>query len=312
MSISLPSSARQSLPARLAAFLDLIKFAHTIFALPFAMLAATMATAAIGWSWRRAAIQFALILACMFAARTFAMTVNRLADRAFDRRNPRTARRPSVTGVVSLRFMWSVTAACALLFAAATFLFLVLLHNPWPSLLASPVLFWIGLYSFTKRFTALCHFFLGISLGLAPVSAWIAIAPPNAPFLTPAAALLGLAVTFWVAGFDILYALQDEAIDRQEGLHSIPAALGRRKAIWVSRGCHLLAAAALAAVGLTGQFGPLYWTGAALAAILLVVEQWLVSPEDISKINIAFMTVNGIVGIVFGGLAIGDVVWRMR
>lgn len=293
---------------QLATFLDLIKFAHSVFALPFALIA-------VFWSFREihlaplsagAAARLGLILACMVLARTWAMTVNRLVDRRFDAMNPRTARRPSVTGAVSARFMAATLAVCFVGFMAAAAGFLAF-GNVWPLVFAAPVLAWLGAYSYTKRFTALCHFWLGLSLGMAPLGAWVAIA--GTPF-APAGLtvlLLGLGVTFWVAGFDILYALQDEMIDREQRLHSIPAAIGRGGALWISRGCHVLTVAAFVAVGLTGQFHLLYWIGLGLAAALLVVEQSLVTPRDISRVNIAFMTVNGVVGLLFGALAIADV-----
>jgi 4-hydroxybenzoate polyprenyltransferase len=296
-----------------AVFLDLIKFAHSVFALPFALIATFWAFRAVGISpFSGGGLgRLGLILACMVVARTWAMTFNRLVDRRYDAANPRTAKRPSVTGAVSVPFMVATLALCLILFHLATGGFYVFFRNPWPVVLALPVLLWLAAYSLTKRFTALCHFWLGLSLGLAPVSAWLAIAPPAA---SPVDArgltilLLGLGVTFWVAGFDILYALQDEAFDRGERLHSIPAALGRTRAIWASRGCHLLTVALFAAVGLTGGFHALYWTGFAAAAVLLAVEQSLVSPADISKINLAFMTANGLIGLVFGTLAILDTV----
>jgi 4-hydroxybenzoate polyprenyltransferase len=173
-------------------------------------------------------------------------------------------------------------------------------------LLALPVLAWLATYSLTKRFTPLCHFWLGASLGLAPISAWIAISgqPLNPQGLT--CLLLGIGVLFWVAGFDILYALQDEDFDRTQNLHSIPAALGRRNALRISRACHALTLLAFAAVGLTGHFHALFWAGYACAAILLLIEQSLVKESDISKINIAFMTANGLIGLLFGLLAIAD------
>jgi 4-hydroxybenzoate polyprenyltransferase len=297
--------------SKIATFLDLIKFAHTIFALPFALIAAF-------WSFRQAAIapvsaggvgRLALILACMVIARTWAMTFNRLVDLPFDASNPRTARRPSVTGEVTVGFMKGTLVACVLAFLAATAGFLAW-GNWWPLSLAVPVLAWLAAYSFTKRFTAWCHFWLGASLGLAPVSAWLAIAPPAVPPLSGqglTVVLLGLAVAFWVAGFDILYALQDETLDRAMALKSIPAAWGRRRAIWLSRGCHVAAAGVFLAVGLVGNFHVLYWIGFGCAGGLLVVEQLLVSPGDISRITIAFMTANGLIGLVFGGLAIADV-----
>ncbi len=298
--ISAPSRTKQ-----LATFLDLIKFAHSIFALPFALIATF-------WAFRETALSPAsmgalgrllLILACMVFARTWAMTFNRLIDRRFDAANPRTAKRPSVTGAVSVPFMKATLAACALLFLLATSGFYFLYHNPWPALLALPVLAWLATYSLTKRFTALCHFWLGISLGLAPISAWLAIAPPAISPLDPRSItifLLGTAVACWVAGFDILYALQDEAIDRAEKLHSIPAALGRRNALVISRCSHLLTALLFLAVGLTGHFHTLYWLGFSAALLLLLIEQSLVSVRDISKINIAFMTANGLIGLIFG------------
>ena len=298
-------------PGQLATFLDLIKFAHSIFALPFALIATF-------WSFRVAGVaplaaggleRLGLILACMVLARTWAMTFNRLADRRFDAGNPRTVGRPSVTGAVSAGFMKGTLAVCLLLFLAATAGFGFLLGNFWPLILAVPVLAWLAAYSLTKRFTALCHFWLGASLGLAPVAAWLAIVPPG---VSPVdgrgltVLLLALGVTFWVAGFDILYALQDEAIDREWGLHSLPAALGRGGALLVSRLCHVLTAGFFFAVGMTGGFHIAYWAGYGAAVGLLVIEQALVSPRDISRINVAFMTANGLIGLVFGGLAIVD------
>jgi len=299
-------------PGRIGTFLDLIKFAHTVFALPFALIATVWALKTIGATPSNPAtwVRLGLILACMVLARTFAMTVNRLVDRKYDALNPRTARRPSVSGLISPGFMVAVIALCAALFALAAGAFWWAFANLWPLLLCAPVLAWLGLYSFTKRFTALCHLWLGASLGLAPVSAWIAIVPPHGPLVSPAVALLGVAVLFWVGGFDILYALQDEEIDRAAGLHSIPAAVGRDNALWLSRTCHLLTAAALVAAGIAGGMHACYWAGTVLAVILLVIEQALVRADDISRINVAFMTVNGIVGVAFGTLGIADLLLR--
>ena len=302
-----------ALPRKVGTFLDLIKFVHTVFAMPFALLATVMGLREIhaGWTEKATWGRLGLILLCMVAARTFAMTVNRLVDRRFDAANPRTARRPSVTGIITPVVMVLVIGVCAAAFAAGAVAFYVIFGNPWPAILAMPVLLWLGVYSFTKRFTALCHFWLGISLGLAPVSAWIAIVPGGGgAVLTLPIVLLGLAVVFWVGGFDILYALQDEEIDRAAGLQSIPALVGRGRALWLSRLSHALTIAALVGVGVTGGFHSFYWAAAGIAAALLVVEQALVRVDDISRINIAFMTVNGLVGVVVGGLAITDVVVR--
>jgi 4-hydroxybenzoate polyprenyltransferase len=298
--------------ARVATFLDLIKFAHSVFALPFALIATFWASRAVQQSWPGWG-RLGLIVACMVVARTFAMTFNRLVDRRFDAANPRTAGRPSVTGAVSGPFMAMTLVVCIAAFLVAAAGFYLAYGNPWPVILALPVLAWLGAYSLTKRFTALCHFWLGFSLGLAPISAWIAIAPPAVGPLDlrgVTALLLGAGVTFWVAGFDILYALQDEGFDRSMDLHSIPAALGRSKALAISRLCHLLTLAAFVAVGLTGGFQSLYWTGLAFAAVVLIIEQSLVSVRDISRINLAFMTANGLIGLVFGALAVADTLMR--
>ncbi len=303
-------------PGQIATFLDLIKFAHSIFALPFALLATF-------WAFRQRqqpilSLQtlglLAFILACMVLARTWAMTFNRLVDRTFDAANPRTAKRPSVTGAVSVPFMRATLAVCLLGFLTVTAIFWYATGNLWPLFLAIPILAWLASYSYTKRFTALCHFWLGISLGLAPLSAWIALHPPATPLLAPAGIatlFLAAGVAFWVAGFDILYALQDESFDRAKNLHSIPAKLGRTSALWVSRACHtasiaLFTASGLTLMRLTSSAHPLYWTGFASACALLILQQSLISPTDIRRINLAFMTANGLVGLLFGTLAITD------
>jgi len=289
-------------------FLDLIKFSHSIFAMPFALIVTFWASRAVGGGWPGLS-KFSLIILCMVIARTFAMTFNRYIDRRIDTINPRTANRPSVTGTISPRFMLLTLLFCILLFLTATAGFHFLHQNPWPLIFALPTLAWLAAYSLTKRFTALCHFWLGFSLGLAPIGAWVAIAPPAASPLDPrgiTAILMGFAVTCWVAGFDILYALQDEAFDRTQNLHSIPAALGRRCALLISRLCHILATTTFLLVGLTGNFHILYFLGLSFAALTLLIEQLLVSEKDISKINIAFMTANGLIGLIFGALAIAD------
>ncbi len=307
-----PSATPPTAGGKVATFLDLIKFAHSVFALPFALIATFWAFRAVGilvWSWG-ALGRLGLILACMVAARTWAMTFNRLVDRRFDAANPRTAKRPSVTGAVTGRFMVGTLIVSALVFVLGASGFWFGFGNVWPVVLAVPVLLWLAGYSLTKRFTALCHFWLGISLGLATVSAWIAIS--GAGMLEGKGItilLLGIGVMFWVAGFDVLYALQDEGIDRAAGLHSIPAAVGRGGAIWISRGCHVLTVGAFLMVGLTGGLHGLYWVGFGWGVSLLGVEQREVRPKDISKINIAFMTANGLIGIVFGALAIADTLW---
>ncbi len=284
-------------------FLDMIKFSHSIFAMPFALIATFLAARAIHLVWP-GWIRLGLIVLCMVLARTFAMTFNRLVDRDFDSRNPRAMRRPSVTGEVSVHFMIITLIVCGLLFAGATLLFYLLLNNVYPVILAGPVLLWIALYSFTKRFTWLCHFFLGSSLCLAPISAWIAVVPPHGPVLGVQVLLLAGAVLFWLPGFDILYALQDVDIDRKEKLFSLPARFGIAESLWISRACHLMVILLLLAfgLGLGGglPMGLIYWIGFAAVVLLLVIEQSLVRANDISRVNLAFMTMNGLVGLIFG------------
>ena len=299
----LPASPKPGVVKSIRTFLDMIKFSHSIFAMPFALIATFLAARAIHLLWP-GWIRLGLIVLCMVLARTFAMTFNRLVDRDFDSRNPRAMRRPSVTGEVSVRFMIITLVVCGSLFVGAAFLFDLILGNIYPVVLAVPVLLWIALYSFTKRFTWLCHFFLGSSLCLAPVSAWIAIVPPHGPVLGAQVLLLAGAVLFWLPGFDILYALQDVDIDRKEKLFSLPARFGVAESLWISRGCHVIVILMLLAFGLgVGgglPMGPVYWIGFAAVFLLLTIEQSLVKPDDISKVNLAFMTMNGLVGLIFG------------
>ncbi len=292
---------------RVATFLDLIKFSHTIFALPFALVATFLAVRSTGGRFPDIA-QLGLILWCMVSARTFAMTFNRLIDRSFDARNPRTRQRPSVTGALSARWMSGAAAISAVAFVVGALGFEILFANPWPVILAVPVLLFIAFYSFTKRFTWLCHFVIGASLALAPLSAWIALVPPRGPLIDLQILWLAIAVGAWTAGFDLLYSLQDMPIDRREGLFSIPARFGPRVALVISRMLHAITILALAAFGAAWgggiALGSIYWIGWVVAAALLIIEQSLVKPDDFSRVNLAFMTINGIVGIVFGGLGI--------
>src|SRR5262249_14041206 len=217
-------------------FLEMIRFSHTLFALPFALLIAVLAwhTKEQGFSW----LELAGILLCMVLARSTAMAFNRLADRHLDAANPRTARRHLPAGALSVPVVWLFTLACAAGFVLATLIFLFAEPaNPWAIFLSGPVLLFICAYSYTKRFTALAHFWLGLSLLLAPLAAWIAIRGLE-DLLIPL--MLGLAVCFWVAGFDIIYACQDVAYDRQARLHSVPALLGVKPALRVAFLCHLV------------------------------------------------------------------------
>jgi 4-hydroxybenzoate polyprenyltransferase len=271
--------------------LELIRFSHTVFALPFALTSAALA-------WSRAGfhtLQLAGILLCMVTARSAGMAFNRLADRHLDAANPRTAGRHLPSGQLSVGVVWAFTLASAAGFLLSTLLFL-LLDNPWPMYLSGPVLVFICAYSFTKRFTALCHFWLGASLFLTPVAAWISILAWQ-DIAVPC--VLGLAVLFWVAGFDILYACQDVEFDRRSRLHSIPALLGVRNSLRLALGCHLIMLLCLLGLyAITPELqGFVYLVGSLAVAVLLLIEHQLVRPDDLSRVNQAFFQVNAIISI---------------
>jgi len=275
-----------------SAFLGMIRFSHTVFALPFAFLAALLA-------WQDVKFQPVTligILACMVFARTAAMGFNRLADRHIDAKNPRTASRHLPAGELTAGAVWALTILSAVAFIASTALFLLAEPpNFWPPILALPVLIFICAYSFTKRFTALAHFWLGASLMLAPVAAWIAIRG-FADMETPL--VLGAAVLFWVSGFDILYACQDTDFDRREGLHSVPARLGIKRALRVALACHVTMLAFLAGLFFAStHLGTIYLVGLAAIAALVAYQHWLVRPDDLTRVNRAFFQVNGVISV---------------
>ena len=293
------SDLQSGLLARLKVFAGDIKIHHTVFALPFALLSTFLAAGGMP----KAGVLL-LILICMVTARTVAMAVNRLLDAKLDARNPRTARRAIPSGTLSVGFYASAVALCSATFIAATAGFQVLYRNPWPLVFSVPVLAFLSAYPLFKRFTRLCHFWLGASLALAPLCAWVAVRgdmelPPVWMFV---------AVLFWTAGFDIIYACQDYEVDVREGLFSVPAKVGIPKALWVARLTHLVCASALIALGLsTPRFGPIYFSGVALAVVLLVTEHSLVSEKNLSRIGLAFFTMNGILSLALGTLGIIDV-----
>lgn len=277
-------------------FLSLIRFSHTVFALPFALMGAALAWKQQGsFSW----VQLIGILLCMVFARSAAMTFNRLVDRKYDAANPRTATRHLPAGTIGLATAWIYFVGSAVAFLATTVLFLVFFDNPWPVILSGPVLLFICLYSLTKRFTVLSHFWLGASLLAAPVASWIAIRglPGWPEMLTPV--FLGGAVLFWVAGFDILYACQDVDFDRKVRLHSIPAALGLAWSLRVAMLCHLVMILFLLALFFTSAptLGFIYLGGVVGVALLLFYEHSLVSPTNLAKVNQAFFQVNGVISI---------------
>jgi 4-hydroxybenzoate polyprenyltransferase len=232
----------------------------------------------------------------MATARSAAMAFNRLVDRDYDALNPRTAGRHLPTGRLSASSVAAFTVFCALAFVASSLMFL---PNRLPLILAVPVLLWLLGYSYTKRFTSLAHFWLGASLSFAPVAAWIALRgdvawPP---------VLLGLAVLFWVAGFDIIYACQDLDFDRQVGLKSVPTSLGIPLALRTAALCHLFMLAALVALGISYPLGRVYFAGVAAVGLLLVYEHALVRPNDLTRVNLAFFHVNVVISV--GLLAVG-------
>ncbi len=280
---------------QLAAFLDLIKFEHTIFALPFAYLG--MALAADGLPPFE---QFFWITVAMAAARTFGMSVNRLADRHIDARNPRTANRPIQAGRIRPRtvVIGLIVSLLALTLAAWQ------LHPLTLALLPGALLFLAG-YAYTKRFTWLSHFALGFTDGLAPMGAWAAIRGSLFTAQDLPAWLLLAAVTVWIGGFDLIYACQDTEFDRAEQLHSIPARFGNAVALRLAKVCHALTVALLAAVGAWMGLGALYWLALIVAAGLLIYEHSLVKPDDLSNVNLAFFNVNGYISVTLftGALA---------
>jgi 4-hydroxybenzoate polyprenyltransferase len=239
----------------------------------------------------------------MVAARSFAMTYNRIADAAIDARNPRTASRPLPAGRITTRQAWLFLLAGAALFVTACTAFLLGYGNPWPLYLAVPTLALLAGYSHTKRVTILSHFALGATIALAPVAAWIAIHPAS---LGLVAVILAAATLFWITGFDIIYACQDVETDRRDGLFSIPAHLGIGRALLVSRGCHVLTVALLAALGVAAGLGWIYAAGVVAATGLLATEQAVVRADDLSRVNLAFFTINGCISLLFGAATIAD------
>jgi 4-hydroxybenzoate polyprenyltransferase len=287
-----------SLLARLAIFAADIKISHTIFALPFALLSTFLA--ARGLPHRG---QLLLILLCMVTARTVAMAANRLLDAHLDALNPRTRLRAIPSGKLPRSFYIAALSACAAAFAAACAGFLMF-DNRWPLLLCVPVLLFLLAYPLLKRFTRLCHYYLGAALGLAPVCAWIAIKGSLA--IEPV--IMGGAVLLWTAGFDIIYACQDYASDLQTGTFSIPARLGIGPALLVARLTHAGSAGLLLALGwISPALSHVYFIGAGMAIALLIVEHALVRPHDLSKVGLAFFTINGVISLLLGVLGIADV-----
>jgi len=271
--------------------LEMIRFSHTLFALPFALVSAVLAwrqnaREGLAFRWR----DFLGILLCMIFARSVAMAFNRLVDRRIDKENPRTSGRHLPAGILSVGAVAGFCLTCTLLFVVSTLLFR---PNPWPLYLSVPVLAFLSGYSYAKRFTALCHYWLGAALGLAPIAAWIALRgelawPP---------VLLAAAVLFWVGGFDVIYACQDVAFDHEKQLFSIPARIGVGPALRLALASHIAMLACLVALWWRADLGWVFLAGLALVALLLAYEHWLVRPDDLARVNLAFFQVNAVVSV---------------
>jgi len=279
------TEARSQL-APVVTFGRMIKFEHTIFALPFALAAAAIAARGHGITVAR----LVGIVVAMAAARTAAMGFNRIADRHIDAQNPRTARRELPAGAVTLRAAWTLTAASAAVFVGAAALL-----GPLCLALSPVALALLFGYSFTKRFTFLCHLFLGLAIAAGPAGAWIAVRGD----FTLVPGLLMVAVACWIAGFDVLYALADRDFDKGAGLHSIPARFGVRGALVISGALHAVTLAALVALAPLAHLGAPYLVGVAIVTALLVYEHAIVRPSDLSRLDAAFFTLNGYVSVVF-------------
>lgn len=276
-------------------YLSLIKFSHTIFAMPFALIGYVLGLEAVGYEF--SFLTFLFIILCMVFARTAAMAFNRYLDRQFDALNPRTAIREIPKGIISPRQALLFTIINCILFIATTWFI-----NRICFYLSPVALLVILGYSYTKRFTALCHLVLGLGLALAPIGAYLAVT--GVFHWLPI--LFSIAVICWVSGFDIIYALQDVSFDRSQQLYSMPAKLGKSTALRISEVLHLVSAAAVTTAGVMGEFGWLYWTGVAVFAGCLIYQHSIVKPNDLRRVNLAFMTTNGIASVVFAIFVITD------
>jgi 4-hydroxybenzoate polyprenyltransferase len=299
--------------SRFRNYLSLVKFSHTFFALPFAMIGFFLGI--FGWKnfheiiWRNNVyetkspetsvlfIRFLLVLICMVTARSAAMAFNRYLDRHFDARNPRTAIREIPRGIISPYSALRFVILCCLLFMITSWFI-----NPICFYLSPVALFVILFYSYTKRFTALCHIVLGIGLSLAPIGAFLAVSGQFE--LVPL--LFSGAVICWVSGFDIIYAMQDEDFDKSENLYSIPTRFGKKPSLRISEFLHVLSSIFVIMAGIIGGFGAWYWVGMILFTGMLIYQHRIVKPNDLSRVDIAFMTANGIASVVFALFVIAD------
>ncbi len=279
---------------KLILYLRMIKFSHTIFALPFALIGFFLAYKQVHPSW----IYFLLVLLAMVFARSAAMAFNRYADRYFDKLNARTAMREIPSGKISEK-----NALIFTFFSAAGFIITTFFMNRLVFLLSPVALFIVLGYSYTKRFTSLSHIILGIGLALAPIGAYLSVIPRFD--ILPI--LFSFVVLFWVAGFDIIYSLQDYYFDRKIGLKSIPAAVGKKNALIISLILHIISAGLIIIIGIYFDFHWLYWIGAGIFVFLLFYQHIIVKPDDLSRVNLAFGTTNGIASVIFATFVIMDI-----
>lgn len=277
-------------------YLSLVKFSHTVFAMPFALVGFFIAYK--GCHTHFSMLLLVQVMLCMVFARSAAMSFNRLVDRDFDMKNPRTNQREIPAGAVKPKSALVFVIVNALLFIITTFFI-----NRLVFFLSPVALLVVLFYSYTKRFTVLCHFVLGLGLSLAPIGAYLAVTGEFS--LLPV--LFSVIVLFWSSGFDIIYSLQDENFDRTERLKSVPAALGAKKALLLAVALHLIVVWIVIFIGLSFNFGWLYWVGALIFIALLVFQHIIVKPTDISRVNLAFATTNGIASIVFAFFIIIDI-----
>ena len=289
---------------KLAAFAADIKLSHSVFALPFALLSTVLATFEPTARW--GVWTFVFVVVCMVCARTVAMAANRLLDAKLDALNPRTARRAIPAGQLSRGYVLGMIVVFTIGFLLGCVGFWMVYGNPWPTVLGLPVLAYLCGYPLLKRFSSLCHYYLGGALALAPICAWVAVTatidwPPI---------WMALAVLTWTAGFDVIYATADFESDREHGVHSVPNRLGIARALWVSRLTHGLSIAFLVMLGLsTARLGLIWWVATIVVAGLLVVEHRLVRADDLSKVGLAFFTVNGIISVLLGSAGVADVLF---
>ena len=266
--------------------LELIRFSHTVFALPFALLAATLAWQTVPFRWEH----LAGILMAMVCARSAAMAFNRLVDRRYDAENPRTQRRHIPAGLLSVSAVTLFTLVCSVGFVLSTLLFL---PNRWPLWLSVPVLLFLCGYSFAKRFTSWCHYWLAAALMLSPIAVWIALCGT----VTATPLWLSAVIFFWVGGFDILYACQDHDYDRQRGLHSLPVRLGIPRALRLAAASHAVTVLCLAGLWWSAGLGMVFGVGIVIVAGLLIYEHALVRPADLTRVNVAFFQVNAVISV---------------